>query len=499
MHDLILADLLESPKFFKPNTGHRVIEVYGHGDSKDLQINDFHTTDKTLGTIWSGVNHASSGKPLLLRLLVCTPRVLDQDIWPLPLSANSLRSLLAALEIPSLFPRAICHHIPIATDFDSFLDNGRFGVILRTNLTHAWQYALAVVYDPEKNTTNGVILGLKGEEVTELLLSVKQTSPKDLACPLALPCILIDKTLDAVVKDAENRRRSLTQICQQLSADGFYHPEIYDEQLQRECDVVDLDRVMKLLTGMSDVCAGISAVCMMQKHFIEVLASFLKRWDRERANVASRRMEQRLEMFKQFLHGIESKIIYTRTSVQGQIQTIYTLITQRESRSQVELGKITRRLAELSQRDSTHMRIIAAATLVFLPATFVATFFSTSFFNFQPGGSNHISPWIWLYCLLTTILTALTLFLWWHAMRSEKKKTKAALRRQSKLIEQTLQRRNTAAPTELTLVTPRAQVLRPYLSGSEAEVFQKKGKNFIVEDTKCHYLLTRDESSPNSK
>ena len=84
-------------------------------------------------------------------------------------------------------------------------------------------------------------------------------------------------------------------------------------------------------------------------------------------------------------------------------------------------------------------------------------------------------------------------------MRSEKKKTEAALRRQSKLVEQKLQRRNTAAPTELTLVTPRAQVLRPYLSGSEAEVFQKKGENFVVEDMKCHYLLTRDESSPNSR
>ena len=40
------------------------------------------------------------------RLLVCSPRVGDRNIWPLPLSSGTLREVLAALRVPSLFPRA---------------------------------------------------------------------------------------------------------------------------------------------------------------------------------------------------------------------------------------------------------------------------------------------------------------------------------------------------------------------------------------------------------
>ena len=75
---------------------------------------------------------------------------------------------------------------------------------------------------------------------------------------------------------------------------------------------------------------------------------------------------------------------------------------------------------EAALRDSSDMRAIAWVTLAFLPATFVAvrslftvsrtspdlyeTFFSTSFFNFEQQG-RHVSNWIWLYCVVSVILT----------------------------------------------------------------------------------------------
>jgi Mg2+ and Co2+ transporter CorA len=465
MDEAILLDLLASPKFFAPNnTSHRVIELFGDADAKETVVQDFNTTEKTFATIWrSGERRPANQQPLLMRLLVCNPRILDQDMWPLPMSAEALTMLLDELEIPSIFPRAICHHIPISASFDCPSSPSKTGLILRTNLSHTWQYAIAVVYDSSQNLTNAVLLGLKPPEIDEILESLSRLTSKDLACPVALPCILIDKCLDSVVKDVENRRRNLTQICQQLSSDGFHHPEISDDQLQWERDVVDLDRAMKILTGMSDVCAGISAVCMMQYSFIEVLSSFLSKWDPEGSNPQSRRMGNVLDTFKQLLRGIESKIVYSKTSVQGQIQTIYTLISQRESRSQVELAKISRRLAELTQNDSTHMRIIAGVTLVFLPATFMATFFSTTFFDFKPSKEDYVSRWIWLYCLLTICLTVAILGLWWYSLRSMRKKTKMALRRRSELKEKALRSdvEFSGTPTGLNMGMSRSHVPRP--------------------------------------
>lgn len=59
------------------------------------------------------------------------------------------------------------------------------------------------------------------------------------------------------------------------------------------------------------------------------------------------------------------------------------------------------------------MRIIAAATLVFLPSTFVATLFSASFWNFGPANRDLIvSKWIWGYWVLTFSLTAVVIGIW---------------------------------------------------------------------------------------
>lgn len=72
------------------------------------------------------------------------------------------------------------------------------------------------------------------------------------------------------------------------------------------------------------------------------------------------------------------------------------------------------------------MRIIAAVTLIFLPGTFVATVFSTGMFdwghgdptpnpdadNDGGGGGNLVSRYIWVYFMLTGILTAVVLAGW---------------------------------------------------------------------------------------
>jgi heme/copper-type cytochrome/quinol oxidase subunit 2 len=59
------------------------------------------------------------------------------------------------------------------------------------------------------------------------------------------------------------------------------------------------------------------------------------------------------------------------------------------------------------------MRIIAAVTLIFLPGTFTATLFSTSFFSFQtPDKPRVVSHWIWLYATVTVGLTMLVIGAW---------------------------------------------------------------------------------------
>jgi hypothetical protein len=470
MDDVVYEHLLDDGSFFAPRDGHRVIDISGIG-SEQPQVNDTLIQERRLSSWWTSPD---TGVGPSFRLLIASPRVLDSNIWPLPLSSSTLRELLGSTEIPSLFPRAVCHHIPIATSFENLDGDAKFGLLLRTNLSWTWQYALAMVHDPQEKSTRAILLGLRNNEVDEVLQSVRR-SLQFMSCPATLPCILVDKALDALVKDAEDRRKSLIQICYDTGLHGFHRKSFMGQWDDR--DDVDLDVLMEKLTRLSDACAGISAVCHMQYTFVDVISAFRKKWDPEGSEKATRNAKQLLCFFGQFLHGIESKVLYTKNSVKGQVQTIYTLISQRDSQSHIMMAAASRRLAELSRKDSTDMRIIAAVTLVFLPATFTATLFSSSFFNFQPPTSDRVSSWIWLYWTITAALTAVVLGGWWHLSRHQQRKALAASLRENQLKERALKERQSTLAIPLE-PSARVQALRPYLSGSIAEgVYAKKCKS----------------------
>lgn len=68
------------------------------------------------------------------------------------------------------------------------------------------------------------------------------------------------------------------------------------------------------------------------------------------------------------------------------------------------------------------MRVIAAITIFFLPATFTATFFSTSFFSFNADLEGKIySTWLWLYFLVTIVLTAVVVIGTWVLWKGKEK------------------------------------------------------------------------------
>lgn len=96
--------------------------------------------------------------------------------------------------------------------------------------------------------------------------------------------------------------------------------------------------------------------------------------------------------------------------------------TSNEARLRNEIGLA---FNLVSQTDQRAMRIISLITLLFLPATFVSTLFSMSFFNYQTPGETK-TEWgvtykIWIYAAVAVPLTILGILLWtfgekWMAM-----------------------------------------------------------------------------------
>ncbi|KAF1988856.1 hypothetical protein K402DRAFT_21420 [Aulographum hederae CBS 113979] len=209
---------------------------------------------------------------------------------------------------------------------------------------------------------------------------------------------------------------------------------------------------MLKLTALSDACAGMTAVCKTQHRFITAIERYhtlLSETTHEKAEVlpgyAGPELEA-LSFLKCILEGIEGKINYTDASARGQVQTMYSLLNQKDSRTQIASAEASMQIAYdskemviLTRKDSTDMRIIAAVTLIFLPGTFTATLFSSTFFNFQASRSPRmVSRWIWLYWhdwVLTVALTLAVLVAWWYFATMSHRKMEAFRRESEKEIQ----------------------------------------------------------------
>lgn len=88
-----------------------------------------------------------------------------------------------------------------------------------------------------------------------------------------------------------------------------------------------------------------------------------------------------------------------KARLEAQWSIITTLVVQRDSRVNIDI-------AAAAKEDGERMKLIAFVTMIFLPATFMATFFSMVFFNVSTDGLA-VNRWIWIYPACTVPLTIL--------------------------------------------------------------------------------------------
>jgi hypothetical protein len=62
------------------------------------------------------------------------------------------------------------------------------------------------------------------------------------------------------------------------------------------------------------------------------------------------------------------------------------------------------------------MKTLSLLGAIFLPATYLASVFSMTFFNFQNGGDGGgpiVAPTLWIYFAITIPLTLVIVLVWW--------------------------------------------------------------------------------------
>lgn len=101
--------------------------------------------------------------------------------------------------------------------------------------------------------------------------------------------------------------------------------------------------------------------------------------------------------------------------------------SRRDNLLNMEIAKATAQVAEETRQDSAAMKTIAVLGLTFLPGTAVATFFSMTMFNWNPGpGESLCSPYIWVFFVVTIPVTVLVymVWIWWFKVSQKHYQTR---------------------------------------------------------------------------
>ncbi|KAG6365675.1 hypothetical protein INS49_007286 [Diaporthe citri] len=128
---------------------------------------------------------------------------------------------------------------------------------------------------------------------------------------------------------------------------------------------------------------------------------------------AGKRIKERLVELK---CEYDEKIRQCADIIDGMVlvaQLEWNTIGQNDTQTNLIISRTNNAIAEATQADSKRMRSISTLTMVFLPATFVATVFSMTLFNWSPEQDQEVmSPWFWVYAVITIALTLLTWGAW---------------------------------------------------------------------------------------
>ncbi|RKK31956.1 hypothetical protein BFJ67_g14994 [Fusarium oxysporum f. sp. cepae] len=91
-------------------------------------------------------------------------------------------------------------------------------------------------------------------------------------------------------------------------------------------------------------------------------------------------------------------------------------IGRKDARINQEISRVNLEVAKMARLDGSLMKFIAMLGMVFLPATFVSTFFSMGFFQWTKEdreGNEMLSPYFWVYIVVAVGLTIFTMLIFY--------------------------------------------------------------------------------------
>ncbi|PVI03793.1 hypothetical protein DM02DRAFT_695519 [Periconia macrospinosa] len=357
----------------------------------------------------------------VLRLLICPLNCDAYPTHPFPLGTYESMEKVLKLEKSYLFSERL--QAPTLS-FQVPVGNGLTGFVVKPEKWNddVTDFSLSAVFNPASKNSNCILRILQKKDLKAFkarLFELKQL----IWYPLYLPVILLEMRIHSLPQQLHQIRLFVYRLEKTTGTHKNYLRVLgFTKSKGRTSKEIWRDPAFLLapgeLTSIASECLQIENSCQTSKRLLGWLQDFHRQLmmhvlkDAEACQI----LDNKIEFMSAWVADVESRSAYLGKRAEVQVQTCHSLMAQRDNVLNQDTNKYT-------QMDSKDMRTIAAVTLGFLPATFMATLFSTSFFDFHTQ-DQVLSSWIWIYWLLTAFLTVVVYFGWYFYSRRTRRKQK---------------------------------------------------------------------------
>ncbi|OAG15793.1 hypothetical protein CC77DRAFT_438312 [Alternaria alternata] len=375
----------KEPSKLKAHDTHVLLSIYE--DSSEVRVDKEAIRDDNIPKMCERTVLQPPDTKWSLHLLVThedDPR--EYDV-PVPYSLDAVKALYSYWNIPY-------NYVPRCTSLDT-MSMSFSPVILNSawkGITLDFQYIMSVLtYDTANKRAFGVCLSRRARALERVMQRLEQL-PSFASHPLFAPVIMAALVIHDIRVETTDSFSHCTKVQDEL---GYWSTE--SEESANE--VLDLTRIPQSLNKLAVYIANLEyeSFCMVQA--LSCLREQLKTWPNELCPGVSIELQEQVKFLEQCTTISLATCKSGKENAQSMVQTMYAMLQQRDN--------------QLNHRYGADMRLITAITLIFLPGTFVATFFSTTFWDFSPDNKGtKVTYWVYLYFIVTIGLTLLVLVVW---------------------------------------------------------------------------------------
>ncbi|KAK6609662.1 hypothetical protein H4I96_03593 [Botrytis cinerea] len=276
-------------------------------------------------------------------------------------------------------------------------------------------FSIAVSFNLRTGKTGILIFGVEPLSVSELFAHLRSILPQAYG-PMTVPAVAMELQAQSFSLTIKKCHESIHSIETATGMRQFNYPHERKSTSTQDWKSLDLISITRELSSFLSRFAFLKMQAETGAYLVKQMAEttelLIERMDKDRIQFGTDDQYDiisKLEHIQSWYLGIAARCRYLseRTNAQSQTDNLTNIeiartsrniaeeshreseamhalaeLSRRDNELMIQVAKDSRAVAIAAAQDSAAMQVIAAVTILFLPATFTATFFSMTFFNF---------------------------------------------------------------------------------------------------------------------